>query len=435
MNLSTRFKADQMISGPPLPRSLGQLMQYRRPLLLQGPIGPFFNELAGFLERQGAAVRKINFNAGDQHFYGRFADDYTDRPEAWLEYFEGYVTEHEIDVVVLFGEWRFYHHEAHVAATRLGVPVFVFEEGYIRPHYVTLELQGVNGNSALPRLASAYTNQSVHAVPPKPFKARYLSIVLLCMTYYLVAFFKRSHFPHYRHHREFNPFAEGLRWIKGWLTKWMAMPRDTRKTQRLLHKHAGRYFFVPLQVRNDSQIARHSRYESVAQFIDEVVAAFAQHAGDTEMLVFKHHPMDRAYTNYRALIKRCAAHYGVSRRVLYVHESWMPALLDNAKGVIVVNSTVGLSGLLHKAPVIALGEAIYDLDGLSSQRTLAEFLKSPHTPDPVLLKQFVNKVVVDTQMNMSFYAPFTYEYALHDRVYTPTASAVDSENRAQERSA
>ena len=48
---------------------LNHIPNYRRVLLLQGPIGPFFRRLARFLEQHGTDVFKINFNAGDALFY------------------------------------------------------------------------------------------------------------------------------------------------------------------------------------------------------------------------------------------------------------------------------------------------------------------------------------------------------------------------------
>jgi capsular polysaccharide export protein len=40
------------------------------------------------------------------------------------------------------------HMVAHQMARLVGVRVHVFEEGYIRPNWLTLERDGVNGNSA-----------------------------------------------------------------------------------------------------------------------------------------------------------------------------------------------------------------------------------------------------------------------------------------------
>lgn len=41
------------------------LLQCTRVLMLQGPMGSFFNRVAAWLEGQGIAVKKINFSGGD----------------------------------------------------------------------------------------------------------------------------------------------------------------------------------------------------------------------------------------------------------------------------------------------------------------------------------------------------------------------------------
>ena len=48
---------------------LERLGSHRRILLLQGPMGPFFDHLARFLEEQGRSVFKVNLNGGDEWFY------------------------------------------------------------------------------------------------------------------------------------------------------------------------------------------------------------------------------------------------------------------------------------------------------------------------------------------------------------------------------
>ena len=52
-----------------------------------------------------------------------------------------------IDLVFLFGDCRPIHRAAHDVATAMGIDVGVFEEGYLRPDFITLERHGVNGNS------------------------------------------------------------------------------------------------------------------------------------------------------------------------------------------------------------------------------------------------------------------------------------------------
>ena len=46
--------------------------------------------------------------------------------------------------MVCFGDCRFYHRIAKRVSEELNIDFFVFEEGYVRPNYVTFEQNGVN---------------------------------------------------------------------------------------------------------------------------------------------------------------------------------------------------------------------------------------------------------------------------------------------------
>lgn len=131
----------------------------KRIVLLQGPVGPFFRQLADALKAAGATVSKINFNAGDWFFFPRHAINYRGTMQAWPSWFRRFCENERVDAVLLFGDCRPIHRDAHAVAVDLGIDVGVFEEGYIRPNYVTLERHGVNGHSRLPRNAEAYHAQ------------------------------------------------------------------------------------------------------------------------------------------------------------------------------------------------------------------------------------------------------------------------------------
>ena len=60
---------------------------------------------------------------------------------------------------------------AIAVARRLRVAVYVFEEGYLRPDYVTLEPGGVNAASALPREPGFYLAQAA-SQPARPAPTR-----------------------------------------------------------------------------------------------------------------------------------------------------------------------------------------------------------------------------------------------------------------------
>jgi capsular polysaccharide export protein len=83
--------------------------------------------------------------------------------------------------------------------------------------------------------------------------------------------------PHYEHHRCLHPVREGSRWLRGgwrkWHNRWAERHMQDFLSAPEQHK---RYFLVPLQVHNDAQVTRHSRFATVAEFIVEVMASFAR---------------------------------------------------------------------------------------------------------------------------------------------------------------
>jgi len=378
----------------------------RRVLLLQGPLGPFFRRLAVDLERAGAKVFKVNFNGGDWFFYPRSAFNFRGGLDAWPEYFEGLLEQLDVDLVMLFGDCRPLHRIAHAIAGRRGIEIGVFEEGYVRPDHITLEMHGVNAHSRIPRSPVFYMNASVPRLPEQlPVGNTFWYVACWAILYYLAAALLKPVFPAYRHHRPLSCFTEGLKWVRSAFRKPFYRMREHGLLDRLTTEYSGRFFLVPLQTHNDAQIHVHSGFGGVDGFIEQVMTSFARKAPEGRILVFKHHPLDRGYSDYTDLIRRHAAALGLKGRCLYIHDQHLPTLLDHALGVVVVNSTVGLSALLHGAPVKVCGDALYDIEGLTFQRPLDEFWHAAgeHRPNPRLFRRFYDYLVLNTQLNGSFY--------------------------------
>lgn len=376
-----------------------------RVLLLQGPMGPFFRWLAQELKAEGHEVFKINFNAGDEAFY-RLPGAYAYRGDlaSWPAYLEDFLKQHRIDRIFLFGDCRPLHLAAVEVAKRLGVAVFVFEEGYLRPHYITLEPGGVNAYSTLPRDPMFYREyQSAKPDNPTPVGRVFRYVAWYATWYAIISWLGRWRFPHYEHHRPLNPFVEAGRWIRsGWL-KLVHRVLDKRITRQLVGPQARPFFLVPLQVHCDAQITHHSPYESMEPFIREVIASFAKHAPADTWLVLKHHPLDRPYTDFGPLIKELVREHKLEGRVHYVHEAYLPALLGHARGTVTVNSTVGLSSIHHNTPVKILGDAVYDIPGLASTRSLDTFWRRPGKVNRELYMAFRHYLVRHVLGNGNFY--------------------------------
>ncbi|MDQ5897865.1 MAG: capsular polysaccharide export protein [Pseudomonadota bacterium] len=398
-------------TGPVWPTAFRALVQHRRTLMLQGPIGWFFDRLAQLLQAQGQTVTKVHFNGGDQSFWRqpgalRF-DGRLESLDGWLRTL---VRQRQIDAIVLFGQMRPVHCIARQIARELRIEVFVFEEGYLRPDHVTVERRGVNALSRLPRAASFYTQVQPESErpplpPPQPTGQRLSRTAALAMRYYLAALLHHGQYPHRVHHRSLDPVREGWRWLTGALRK----PRDAWRERGLMPRLCSaplsrHWFLVPLQVHDDSQIRHHSRFSGMEEFIEEVMASFATTAPPDLHLAIKHHPMDRAYADHRPLIARLTRQLGLQGRVHCLHDQHLPTLLAHARGVVTVNSTVGLQALHHGAPVLPLGEAVYGIPGLVHAGPLAGFWSEPGQVDRALYRSFRRHLLEHTQLNASFYA-------------------------------
>jgi capsular polysaccharide export protein len=390
----------------------------RRVLLLQGPVGPFFQLLGLHLKALGAeTVLKVNFNGGDWLFHPLRAINYRGSMKAWPERLAAIVVEHQIDTILLFGDCRPIHHPARALAKRGGIDVLVFEEGYVRPNFVTLEPHGVNNRSRLPRDATFYQDQPGFELPPeREVGNTFWYAALWGVLYYLAASLLWPLFRHYRHHRSLSLF-ESLRWLRGGWRKLKYRFIERGMLQRLCGEDAPAYFLVPLQINTDAQVRFHSPFRSVSAFLESVVASFAKDAPVEALLVVKHHPLDRGHHDYSALLKRLAMQYGLEDRLFYIHDQHLPTLLAKARGVVTINSTVAMSALHHGTPVQVLGEAMYDIPGLTFQGPMGVFWNAPDSQPPSvgLYNQFRSFLIRHTQINGSFYRVSVFDWnALRD---------------------
>jgi capsule polysaccharide modification protein KpsS len=381
----------------------------RNVLLLQGPVGPFFKKLATDLERHGHNVVKVNLNGGDWFFY-RTGDvlNFREDTSVWPFWIESVMVGRQIDRIYLFGDCRAYHRQAISIARRLNIEVYVFEEGYVRPNYITLERDGVNGFSSAcdpatiaDQLEAPSGGATQSAVESKPVDSVFFRATCLAMQYYMASSALRWRFPNYVHHRPLKTLSEGSIWIRSGFRKWIYKFTQYQTSKRLL-QGTNKFFLVPLQVHNDMQVIQHSDFGSVEEFIDRVMISFTSADENTD-IVFKHHPYDRGYKNYKKLIAQLAVKYGLSGRVHYIHDTDLPNLLQRAEGAVLINSTVGISSMYHQTPVKAMGKAIYDLPGLTHQGSLESFWQNPEPVDAQKYAAYRDYLISTTQLNGSIY--------------------------------
>ncbi|HWD28515.1 MAG TPA: capsular biosynthesis protein [Rhizomicrobium sp.] len=379
----------------------------RRFLLLGGPFGPFFRQLAELLETRGARVLRINLHAADAVNWGwrkatRFNRPYGEWP-AWLG---RYLSDNGVTDLVVYGDCQFYNRTALDVARGLGVRRHVFELGYFRPDWVTYEPDGVNGHSSLPRTAAGILREAATAEPAPHEKIGVIMPwhVAHTMLDYFSDFLGRPAFFRYHWPYLHGPLAQAFGTVTRVLRVQLERGRQKRQIAGL-RRDARPYYLCLLQREGDSQILFHSPFGSVAGFYEAVMQDFARHAPAGTLLVFKNHPLDPGVRNHGRQIARMARVLGIEERIRFFDGGNLAELARPARGVITTNSTAGIAAVQFGVPTITLGAAIYDVPGLTHQDGLATFWHDAQRPDPELFRAFHRLVLARTQINGNYYSP------------------------------
>ncbi|QOP42682.1 capsular biosynthesis protein [Sulfurimonas sediminis] len=387
-------------------------IKHKNILFLQGPMGNFFKKVDDLFAKQGATTYKMGFNMGDSFFSNHTNYiPYRDKPENFSQFIKNFLIKQRIDKIFLFGDCRFYQRTAIKTAIELNVDIFVFEEGYIRPNYITMERYGVNDFSKISRERAFYEKLDLEEVPEaQNVHYSQFQMVSSAVLYYLVSNIFQKRYPHYIHHRDFSAMKEAFFGVRSFIRKLIYPLFEHQYKKIVATELSKKYFFVPLQTHNDFQVLEHSEYKSVEKFIIEILESFA-HARTSAWLVFKHHPVDRGRKNYTKFIKEQAKLLNIEKRVLVLYDTHLPTLLKNAIGTVTINSTVGLSSLYHNTPTITLGNAIYDIEGLTCKgMRLDDFWHKQDSPDTELLQKYKKFLIENTQLNGSFYGKLPKEF-------------------------
>ena len=389
-------------------------------LLLMGPLGSFFARLANHLEARGAHLTKLSFPLHEFGFpaYQRVA--YDGPMDDYKSFLRSLILDRGIRHLFMYGDFIDPHRLAIELVREMNaenalphtIEPWVFELGYVRPNYVSLELERVNARSNLNLPTDFY--RDLPPIDEIPHTARDCGIRWR-KCWKLPTFIQHAFTPY--------PIISGahklqpkpsylLAQLAGFLRKYLY-----RISERSIHQcllDGTPYTLVPLQVSSDSQVSLGSDYAGMEPFIAQLIASFASYAPPDQRLAFKHHPRDRGYNNYGALIKDLAGRHGVTGRVLYFHDGALGPILKRAKSVLTINSTVGLQALYHAVPTKVLGRTFYNMPGLTDQQSLRVFWSSPQSSDRDLYRRFYCYMIETTQINGNFdgYFPFASTFTV-----------------------
>ncbi|WP_375689798.1 capsule biosynthesis protein [Pseudooceanicola sp. LIPI14-2-Ac024] len=379
-------------------------------LFLQGPHGPFFHHLGHVLRRAGAEVWRVGFNAGDRAFWPN-RDSYIPYlgPVAdWPAELARIVADKHVTDIVLYGDVRAIHAEAVTQARGLGLGVHVFEEGYMRPYWVTYERGGSNGHSRLMQMSvgdmrAGLANSDMDApLPPARWGDMRQHVFYGALYHWFVMFMNRR-YRHFTPHRALPVTAEFRLYLKRLLLMpFLAIDRHVASWR--VRNGGFPYHVALLQLQHDSSFQAHSPFATMTEFLEVVIRGFAEGAPPHHHLVFKAHPLEDGRVPLRREIRRLARAHGLLDRVHYIRGGKLAQLLDDARTAVTVNSTAAQQVLYRGIPLKVFGRAVYDKPELVSDQPLPAFFAGATRPDRRAYQDYRRYLLETSQVAGGFYS-------------------------------
>lgn len=379
-------------------------------LFLQGPHGPFFHRLGRMLRAAGAQVHRVGFNRGDQAFWPDRASytPYHGTPEDWPATLDSLLARHAVTDIVLYGDTRPIHATAVAAARQRGLTLHVFEEGYLRPYWVTYERGGSNGHSRLMRLSVSDMRQALAQSPsdqpdaPTAWGDMRQHIFWGALYHWFVLAGAR-HYPAFRPHRALTVAQEARLHLRRLILQPFHRWERILKTAAI-RQSGNPFHLVLLQLEHDASFRTHSPFHSMTEFLAVVMEGFAAGAPAHHHLVFKAHPLEDGRVPLRREITRLAARHGVADRVHYIPGGKLGPLLNLARSAITVNSTAGQQVLWRGLPLRTFGDAVYAKPDFVSTQPLPEFFAAPTRPDLRAYRDYRRYLLETSQVPGGFYS-------------------------------
>jgi len=286
--------------------------------------------------------------------------------------------------------------------------VHVFEEGYMRPYWITYERGGTNGNSRLMEMSiadmqKALEKSDMEAPLPPGHWGDMRQHVFYGALYHWFVMFRNGDYRNFRPHRDLPVTKE----FRLYLKRLLLMPFQAieRRAATLRIRLGGfPYHLALLQLEHDSSFQMHSPFATMTDFLEEVIGGFAKGAPQHHHLVVKAHPLEDGRVPVRRDIRRLAKAHGVSKRVHFVRGGKLAQLLNDARTAVTVNSTAGQQVLWRGIPLKVFGRAVYAKPEFVSEQPLPEFFQTATRPDNRAYKDFRRYLLETSQLPGGFYS-------------------------------
>jgi capsular polysaccharide export protein len=206
--------------------------------------------------------------------------------------------------ICVWGGYNAGQRMAIIAAKKLGIKVFHFENGLL-PNTTVMDLEGTNYFNSVPRNHAFYEN-----IEPNFVK---------------------------------TPLVPRL-------------AKQSKGKEILLPK---KFIFCPFQVALDTQILIHSPWVKDMENFYAILESLARKTENDLIFIIKEHPS--CVKDYPHL------HNKNNTKIMFANENNTQDLITQAEMIVTINSTVGIEGIIYDKKIVTLGNAFYSGYGFAKQ--------------------------------------------------------------------
>lgn len=277
----------------------------------------------------------------------------------YLAFLDELFAEKKFSLFIMWNTSAMFDRASHLFARKKKIRTIVFENGYFRPFTLSVEKLGVNYENSVPRDPLFYADIRIdkgrfekhllspeHAVCAPSQKTDSNKLVEYYFKIAHELFFKEA---------ENQVYAYRV----GFKAPLVALLNRFRKSVLPKFDFKRKYIFVPFQVEIDSQIIFFSknlkRMHELVALVIKSVEQYNSKYNDDLYVVFKTHPLD--YHLNKKIFRNL-------KTGMVVDSGDTNEYIEKSEAVITINSTVGIEALIRHKPVITLGDAFYNIEGL-----------------------------------------------------------------------
>jgi capsular polysaccharide export protein len=309
----------------------------------------------------------------------------------YVSFVREYLIKNKIELVMMHNDLRWQHALAIAVCKELKVKYIITERGIFRPDTITIEFEGVNGYSSLPKNKEYYKNYTVEEKKLKSYKVSRWKNIQVNIKFALFILLNKIGDLINLNSKIKNKSYSLSKYIK------LFIKQKFSKKQNYNISLPKRYIFVPLQVNTDTQILIHSDFKDMQEFITKVENDFYSIDSDIG-LVFKIHPMEKGIVEYKF----------DSRSIIV--DSDTNELVKNSECVVTINSTVGFEAIREYKKVLVLGEAFFKIDGIAICSSKDSFKGD--------IQNVLNDLIeLDNEAIESFVRYLKYEYQVNGNLF------------------